>query len=393
MRKAAVGFQPLSEALRVTKLERQSFISTGDDPQSQMGTATPLGFSFTDCEFTENMSSEVLSTEHEQMEDFEKLSPEHVESEQSVLFQMLWSEDWKDCGTQIIFVEFHYVYSNTFPIFWPFIVSAVGFTDSPMRMNPKTPHLKTCEAAAFQSEATTEDRFLQGQTDADACQSSALMNTVGPHDKGVKPKAAVLSKPASTARGEEPAGFSARKSEVCKKVGCAPVPEQVASSSLNFTDNRRGLPVRNPPEKTLDPLSSFLMLRAQQTAPSSLSPSPSQSPASPSGRLMVQLVIEDYHGLVLFSHSNLIFSSLNQHRSSTREHRGESCLRNRHKVQAGGLRIWVELCQETLPESRTDHLSVILSAEKYKSRLPVWVFHSTFSSRTPKHPSWRMVLF
>lgn len=152
-----------------------------------------------------------------------------------------------------------------------------------MGMNPKTPHLKKYEA-------TTENKLLQRQPDADACQSSALMHTVDPHNKGVKPETVVFSQPAATARDEVPAGFSARKSGVCKTVQRAHVLEQVASSSLNIRDDCRGLPVRNPPEKTLDPLSSFMMLRAQQTAPSSSSPSPSQSPASPSGRLMVQLV-------------------------------------------------------------------------------------------------------
>lgn len=86
MREPAVGFQPLSEALTVTKLEKQSLVSTGDDLQSQMGTASRLGFSCSNCEFTESMRSEVPSTEHELMEDFKKLSPEHVEGEQSVLF-------------------------------------------------------------------------------------------------------------------------------------------------------------------------------------------------------------------------------------------------------------------------------------------------------------------
>lgn len=128
-----------------------------------------------------------------------------------------------------------------------------------MRMNPKTPHLKKCEA---------------------------LMSPVNPHHKGVKPETVVFSQPAAATRDDVPAGFSARESDVCKTVQRARVLGQVASSGLNFRDNCRGLPVRNPSEKTLDPLSSFMMLRAQQTAPSSSSPSPSQSPASPSGRLI-----------------------------------------------------------------------------------------------------------
>lgn len=115
----AVGFQPLSEALRVTKLEKQSLVSTGDDLQLQMGAASPLGFSCSNCEFTENMSSEVPPTEHEQMEDFKKLPPEHVEGEQPVLFPCFGQKTEGTVGVKLYLLgllvhelAIHYVYSH-----------------------------------------------------------------------------------------------------------------------------------------------------------------------------------------------------------------------------------------------------------------------------------------
>lgn len=84
----AVDFQPLSEALKVFQLEKQSLVCVGDDLQSRTGTGSPQVFLCSSCEFTENMRSEVPSTKHEEMEDFKKLSPEHVEGEETVLFSL-----------------------------------------------------------------------------------------------------------------------------------------------------------------------------------------------------------------------------------------------------------------------------------------------------------------
>ena len=75
----AVDFQPLSEALKVSKLERQSFVCGGDKLQSQTGTGAPQVRLCINREFTESMRSEFPSTEQEEIEDFKKLSPDHVE--------------------------------------------------------------------------------------------------------------------------------------------------------------------------------------------------------------------------------------------------------------------------------------------------------------------------
>lgn len=161
-------------------------------------------------------------------------------------------------------------------------------------MNPinKAPHLKKYEAVAFHAEATTDDRLPRRETVADTCQNPFLMLTVNKHDKEVKAESLLFSKPAATTKDEVSAVFSAREIEAgrdgCTTVQSDHVLEQVASSRLNIRDNHRGLLVRTrPPEKSLDPLSTFMMLRAQQTAPVGAT---SQSSASTPGRPMVQLV-------------------------------------------------------------------------------------------------------
>lgn len=93
----AVCFQPLSEALRILKLEKQSPMCDGEDLPSQMGTGSPQVFLCNNSGFTESMSSEVPPKRHQETEDFKSLSPEHVQGERSLLFYCLlkgWSGTW-----------------------------------------------------------------------------------------------------------------------------------------------------------------------------------------------------------------------------------------------------------------------------------------------------------
>ncbi|XP_070759887.1 protein shortage in chiasmata 1 ortholog [Enoplosus armatus] len=212
----AIDFQPLSEALRVMKLENQSFVSVGDKQQSQMGCMiTPQVYLCSNREFTENMRSEFPSTEQEQMEDFRKLSPEHVE-----------------------------------------------FTVRSILLNPTN---KTkFSLAAFHAEDT--DACLQKETDADGLQKTFPMHTVNTNK--VKPAATTKDEVSDKRFPEVAALSSAHKTkDDCKTEQSAHTPEQAASSRLNIRDNHRRLPVtRRPPEKDLDPLSTFMILRSQQTA-------------------------------------------------------------------------------------------------------------------------------
>ncbi|KAG8011879.1 protein C9orf84 [Nibea albiflora] len=65
-----VSSQPLSEVLKVMKLDKQSFVGVGDELQVNL---------CSNSEFTENMRSELHSTKQEDMEEFKKLSLEHEE--------------------------------------------------------------------------------------------------------------------------------------------------------------------------------------------------------------------------------------------------------------------------------------------------------------------------
>lgn len=71
-----VCVQSLSEVIKVLKLERQSLTCTSDDMQ---------GFLHDSCEFTEKMRSEVPSDIHRREEDFEKLSLQDFEGEESFI--------------------------------------------------------------------------------------------------------------------------------------------------------------------------------------------------------------------------------------------------------------------------------------------------------------------
>ncbi|XP_044051343.1 protein shortage in chiasmata 1 ortholog [Siniperca chuatsi] len=213
----AVDFQPLSEALRVIKLENQSFVGIGDKQQAQMGCIiTPQVYLCSEREFTESMRSEFPSTEQEKMEDFRKLSPEHVEF-RSIL------------------------------------------------KNPTNKTLKKSETAVFHAGDTADDTLLQKETVADTSQNTFLVHTVNTNNKDVKP-AATTKDEVSDKRFPEVA-------DDCKTEQSTHTPEQATSSRLNSRDNHRGLLVtRRPPEKDLDPLSTFMILRSQQTAPVTATP-------------------------------------------------------------------------------------------------------------------------
>ncbi|CAB1426362.1 unnamed protein product [Pleuronectes platessa] len=73
----AVDFQPLSEAVKVLKLEKQSFVTAAAELRSQMSKGTSQVYLCSNCELTENLRSELPSTREEKMEDFKKLSPDH----------------------------------------------------------------------------------------------------------------------------------------------------------------------------------------------------------------------------------------------------------------------------------------------------------------------------
>ncbi|XP_068994580.1 protein shortage in chiasmata 1 ortholog [Embiotoca jacksoni] len=214
---AAVDFQPLCEASKVIQLEKQSFSSAADELQSQKTAGVPQVF-LSSRDSTESMRSESPSTREEEMEDFRKLPPEHVEvSVGSVL------------------------------------------------LNPAN---KTS---------------VEKETPVDSSQSSLLMHAVSTN-KEVQPAAATSTK--DDISDERCSEVTSRfhknintSNDDCETEPSARISEQTVSSGPNIRDGRRGpLFTRRPPEKDLDPLSTFMMLRSQQAAPVTATPQSSAAP-------------------------------------------------------------------------------------------------------------------
>ncbi|XP_058492394.1 protein shortage in chiasmata 1 ortholog isoform X2 [Solea solea] len=237
----AINYQPLPEALKVIKSERQDFICAGGELESQLSTGVAH-------EFTESMMTGFPTTEVEKMEDFKKVSPGHVLS-----------------------------------------------TVRPVVMSPTNntllTHMKKPEDAALQAEAARDNR-QQKEITADMSQNTLLQN-VNTNNEEVK-----MSKPAASANAKDPspkvrfsdlaALSSAHKNDTVTggedfqtKHSFLP-PEQAVSTTLKIRDNLSHQPItKRPPEKDLDPLSTFMILRSQQTTPVTAAPQSSVSTPAP----------------------------------------------------------------------------------------------------------------
>ncbi|XP_060927905.1 protein shortage in chiasmata 1 ortholog [Limanda limanda] len=248
----ALGFQPLSEAVKVLKLEKQSFVTAAAELRSQMSKGTSQVYLCSNCEVTESLRSELPSTRDEKMEDFKKVSPDHE-------------------------------------LFRTFLKSPANKTQSP--------HTKKQETSPH-TEAATDDFPLQQQNHADTSQNKLLMHNVNMNNKEVKPATLTLSKLAAVSNTKEEisnvrffevaALSSARKNNRdtggydCETEQSFQTPEQTLFSPPIIRDNHRHQQVtRRPPEKELDPLSTFMALRSQQMAPVTAAPQSSASSPAP----------------------------------------------------------------------------------------------------------------
>ncbi|KAM3611244.1 uncharacterized protein V6R79_015456 [Siganus canaliculatus] len=219
-------FQPLSEALKCVKLEAHSL---GQDKWlSQPWT----GAMQVNCEFTESMTFEVSSTKWEVREDFPKVSPENVEYRAILL--------------------------------------------SPTNSS-QLPHQKKSEEVIPAAEAPDVDT---------RCQRAFLNHVAAMDSDESEPDKLIFSKPANTLSKDEAAAkrvlqvatwFSASETDTKHKTKPS-ISEQVVSSKLNVRDHPKGERFSGHlPEKDLDPLFAFTMLRFQQTA----CPAPQSSASSP----------------------------------------------------------------------------------------------------------------
>ncbi|XP_040898476.1 protein shortage in chiasmata 1 ortholog [Toxotes jaculatrix] len=249
----AVEYQPLSEALKVIESEKQSLISAASE-LSQMRTGAPQVCLCINREFTESMRSEFPSNEVEKVEDFKKRSPEHE-----------------------------------------------AFAVRSILKNPtnktQLPPLKKPETAASHAEEPTDDSSLQKEILTDTSQTAGLMHAVNTNsNKDVKSASLIFSIPAaSTNTRDEISGVrfsevaavsSACKNDTggddCKREQSSHTPVQTVSSRLNIRDDHRRLPVnKHVPERDLDPLSTFMILRSQQKAPVTTASQSSTSTPAP----------------------------------------------------------------------------------------------------------------
>lgn len=100
----AADFQPLREALKAIKLEKQSHISAEDKLQPRMETGLPQMYLSCSREFTESLDSEIpSSTTAEKIEDFRKVTPEHGEGPFSTVWDLytIYITHIKYCWTLI----------------------------------------------------------------------------------------------------------------------------------------------------------------------------------------------------------------------------------------------------------------------------------------------------
>lgn len=117
------------------------------------------------------------------------------------------------------------------------------------------------ESASFHAEATPDETHLQGETFTNTSPKPAA-NTSKSSENQIFPK-----RPAKT----NVMDISAPETNTRSKGGTKWREYslgQVASPRLDIRDDHRGVLVnRCLPEETLDPLSTFMMLRAEQTVP------------------------------------------------------------------------------------------------------------------------------
>ncbi|XP_034081149.1 protein shortage in chiasmata 1 ortholog isoform X1 [Gymnodraco acuticeps] len=202
-----VEFQPLSEARRVIKSE---------DLQSHRETGPPQVDLCNSSQFTESMTSEVPPTTEEKMEEFKKLSPEHME---------------------------------------------IGSVTMNPTDKPQFPQRKKCEPAAFLAEAPAEDSHLHRETVADTSQNAFLMHNT--NNKEVKPAAVIFSEPAANTNTKDDVSEK-RFLEVAAMF--SPRETDINTSRGYSKAEQSALTLGHPGEKEMDCLSTFMILRSQQRA-------------------------------------------------------------------------------------------------------------------------------
>ncbi|KAF7663478.1 hypothetical protein LDENG_00210560 [Lucifuga dentata] len=209
-----------------------------------MGTAVPQAYLSSYHEFTESLSSELPFTQDNKVEEFTKLSPQHMDLPLSPLPLVLVGD-----------------------------VTIRSFLKNLLPQTP-SPDRKKSENAASHTEAVTVNILLQQATIADSPQNTFLAHAITMNNENEKLGAPNDSEPATNTKTQREGtantlSMSAIISAACvnsSRVNVHVGPEQAVPPSFTGRDGHRGPVTRQRPAKDLDPLSSFMMLRSQQTA-------------------------------------------------------------------------------------------------------------------------------
>lgn len=127
--------------------------------------------------------------------------------------------------------------------------------------------LEKSKAVAFPAKASTDGTLSKSETVAvDSCQKTLLVHTVNTINEEVKPAATTRDEISDKRFSDIVAVFSAHKINTegydQKTEQSINTSKKTVSSTVKIGDNHK-----HPPKKDLDPLSTFMILRSQQTAP------------------------------------------------------------------------------------------------------------------------------
>ncbi|XP_056134719.1 protein shortage in chiasmata 1 ortholog [Lampris incognitus] len=245
----AVEFQPLSEALRILKIDHENVISAGDSISDKLQSWMPAGvpdvYFSSSHEFTESLACESSSAKQDKVEDFTIISPSSIES-----------------------------------------VAVSEVIIPPVLKSPSQPTQPS--QLQISGNAFTPKAVSKNQSPGNTIQRSLQTHNINAITEKEKAGASVFSAPAGTTHNEkETTGWNHTLGETISpniKVTFNPRailvgecrPEQRASDSQqaliqhrpDVRDCLRGLPSTGlPPERKLDPLSTFMKLRRHQRSP------------------------------------------------------------------------------------------------------------------------------
>ncbi|XP_030218995.1 protein shortage in chiasmata 1 ortholog-like [Gadus morhua] len=249
----AVEFYPVSNALKELNKEILVCVHASSDAilQSQMLWEKGVpGLCFSCCEFTENLTSGSSSTKEPTMEDFTALSPEHIEN-------ILTAQE-KDSVPEVSIKGVKSILKKGVPSDQPAI---------PMNFDTSTCAVRKNKVNVV---SQVHQSFMV-LTNEKQIETSALLPAVSVSNSTAKETFLVcettfLDLKDTSSHVTRPASCNQSQPSFCTSFGA----ERAKSAHLLLRNNKRSLLA----EKDPDPLSTFMMLRSQQTSPDPVLPQP-----------------------------------------------------------------------------------------------------------------------